>query len=234
LACQFGADWGCVGSVTYPTVSQGLPHLTVTFNRFQTTTPISGMSVSLCAGGADCSTPIDQSVTDSNGTVTLTDTVIENGQQGLNGSLQLSGADIYPTTVYWGFPLSEPNGRFDTVIPVFTVEDVNALFTGLVAFEEGKGLVAVAAVDCLGAQAPNVRIRSSADDAGASTLYVSWPALSEATGQTDSSGAAFIVNVPVGSIDLWATPVALGSTASHLSVYVQGNTLTEVSMAPTQ
>ncbi len=236
VACGVTADWGCVGDgiVTHAPPLQGVPTLTVSFVYWLTSTPIVGMSVAMCGGAPDCSTPVDTGVTDDAGAVTLTDYLIDPGQAGLQGFFELSSNQIYPTIVYWGFPLSSANGRFDTPIDVLTPSEVS-LVLGQIGLEPGKGVVVVAALDCQGALAPNVTIQSGFNDAGASTYYIAKSNVpSSELDATTSVGLAVIVNVPVGYVDLFVTPSGLGTPSSILTVYVPANMVTEVSMAPNQ
>ncbi len=226
-----------LGHVKYPGVPNGQDgtQLTVGFDYLDNLLiPVPDILVNMCEGVQDCSTPVDQGTTDVAGTVTLT-SFAANAQAGLDGVLMLSGSTIYPTNVYWEFPLSQPHGRFDNPIPLLTPNNVN-LIASQTQPQAGTGLIAVIVLDCLGAPAADVVVRSGVDDAGASTWYpldAHLEGLSSIRRQTATLGVAFVANVPVGNVDLWAIPAALGASSSYVNVYVQANAVTEVSMAPT-
>lgn len=246
--CQRGANWSCVGHVQWPTAQPARRELSVMFANFGSPNPIIGISVSMCGPGAECPPPpISTGSTNDKGAVTLVDTTHGiNVDQGLNGFLQLSGPagmpdggaiDIYPTRVYWGFPLSEAQGRLGEPVPLLSTAQVSGIVSGIThaTLDNTTGQIGVQAVDCLGTQALGVRVSISGADAGALIpTYLAQGFPSPSARQTDDQGIALFLNVPPGNYDIIAKPVALsGRESSKVSVYVHAGTLTEVALAPT-
>jgi hypothetical protein len=237
--CQAGGNWACVGHVQWPHAKASVRHFTVALlGFFDGGLPQPGVTVKLCTVmDTDCSSNVSRGITDPNGIVRLTDSTDSiNGQHlGLFGYLQLSSPDLYPTTVYWEFPLSEPEGLLSTPILVASAGGWRGLLITLanVTPDPELGHIAVVALDCLGNQAANVRF-SARQGIGESAklLYASDSALSP-DGPTDSRGTAFFINVPPGLVEIDATPDATGQVSSHVTALVRPGSLTEVNMAPT-
>jgi hypothetical protein len=234
--CEAGNHWSCVGHVQWPAAKSRQRTITVGFVDFIASQGETGVAVKMCAPqDPTCIMPIDQGVTDG-GLVTLTDRTgaTNGGTFGLEGFFDLSSPSLFPTIVYWGFPLSETHGLLATPIPVFEALElpaVVALAGANVTLDPGRGHLAFLAIDCFGNQA--VGVTFSASPVGDAQLFYGAGQTLSSTGPTDKSGSGFYFNVPPGSVDLYATPLATGVTASHLSVSVRAGTITEVSLAPT-
>jgi hypothetical protein len=234
--CQAGGNWACVGHVQWPAAKALKRTLTLGLAHFHGGVAADHVTVNLCGpGDPDCGNPIDTQVTDASGLVRLIDgTGVVNGQaNGLLGHLDLSSPSLYPSTVYWGFPLSEPEGVLSTPLPVFSMDEwlVISILAG-VHLDSARGHIAMVVVDCLGNQSAGVTFSVTGIDEGTSLVYAAGSTL-RATGPTDAEGAAFLMNVPVNkTIDISAVPVRLGMTSAHVSVSARAGTLTEVSLAP--
>lgn len=234
--CNAGGNWSCVGHVQWPAAKALTRALTVGLVDILDGHPEGGVTVTMCGvGDPACVTKIDQQVTDTSGLARLVDdTAVVNGQaNGLLGYLELSSPNLYPTIIYWGFPLSEPEGVLATPLPVFSTFEwpfVPESYPGVIA-DPARGHIAIVTVDCLGNQAAGVTFSANGIDAATQLLYVAGETLN-AVGPTDGKGVAFFVNVPLGSIDIAATPVRLGRVSGHISVFVRPGTLTQVSLAP--
>jgi hypothetical protein len=233
--CEIGANWTCVGHVEWPAIKAPVRMLTASFEGFGSSHPAVGLTVRMCrAADPICSEWVDRQITDARGVAHFTDaTTINATGYGLNGSLNFSGADVYPQFILWGFPLSEPNGAIGIPLFVFSPTDVETLM--LLAGETkvaGTGHLGVVALDCLGTQAPGVRFPPIG---GVRPYYVTGAStgLSQNAGSTDVPGVAFYFNVPPGPVDLVATPAVLGRPSSRVSAFVVQDTLTQVAMAPT-
>ncbi len=235
-SCDVGGNWSCVGHVQWPTAKTDTRVLTVTFVNIVGGEPMAGVSVKMC-GGADCSPPIDTGTSDANGTVHLTDTTsATNGQgYGLNGYLDVSGPNVYPALVYWGFPLSEGDALFGTPIPLFPADQWTTFTQGTISVDPTRGTIAAAALDCLGDQATGVSFSATGVgfDQETSVRYLQGTSISPTATHTDHAGIGFVFNVPTGSVDVTATPVGLGQVYSMNTVQVRQGTLTEVGMSPT-
>jgi hypothetical protein len=203
----------------------------------------------MCGPSPECPVPISTAPTDTTGAVELVDNSsgagVGNVDLGLNGFLELSGpasipdagaVDIYPTRIYWGFPLSEPHGLLGEPLPLLATWELNAEVTSATkaAPVAGTGQVAMLAVDCLGTQAPGVAFSISGAGANAlKPIYLDGLTPSPSATETYGGGTAFFLNVPPGSYDITAKVVASGRDSSKVSVYVHTGMLTEVALAPT-
>jgi hypothetical protein len=208
--------------------------LTLALAGFGSGQPETGATVKMCSGtDSECAPPIDEQMTDSNGIVRLTEnaSVLNGGQRGLNGFLEVTAPDLFPTTIYWGFPLSEPHGVFSTPLPVFSLTDAADLAFSGINLDASRGHVAVLSVDCLGSQSPGVTFSAQGIDAQTQLFYAAGPALSP-KGPTDGRGAGFFFNVPPGSVDVTATPVLLGGPSGSIPVVVRAGWITEASIGP--
>lgn len=232
--CQSGSDWSCVGEVLWPYVEAKERILTVGFSSQYLPAIREGIRVEMCAWSDEkCKTPLDSAYTDANGIVELVDrTGSANGLGfGLNGFLKLSSEQVYPTKVYWGFPLSEPHGALGTSIPIFHEYALYAVAGG--PLDPTRGLIGAVVVDCAGVPASDVEVALSTDDPAVQRVYARGTAPDRAATDTDQTGTVFFTDVPVGGHTLTVTPKAIGSASSVVPVDVQPGTLTEVGLGPT-
>jgi hypothetical protein len=236
--CEYGRRWDCVDHITWPSAGSSSLKLTVLVvdggelllgNGPQA---LAGVTVKLCMG-ATCAAPVQ---TNADGRATLTaPTSWLTLYYGPNGYLDVEGDGLQPALVYWGFPLSEPDGAFSTPIVMFTVDEWNLLLASLaLPADTTRGAIAALTLDCFGTVAPDVAVALLSPDAGAATpLYQSGASLSGLASGTDTSGEAFFFDVEPGPYDVTATPIELGAASSHVSLTVRPGTLTEVALAPT-
>ena len=153
---------------------------------------------------------------------------------GPTGYLQLLGpSPYYPYYYYWGYPLSQPQvygagGQFTTTYVEGLLQMVG------VTQQPSLGILVVSVFDCQGQYAPGVVVTLDAMDAGA-IHSCTGENLSSAqmSTTTDNTGSIFCVNVPTGSIQLTATPIALGKPSSTVTAYVLGSAVTRVLLYPT-
>jgi hypothetical protein len=147
---------------------------------------------------------------------------------GLNAFLQLTSPTIVPTLFYWGFPLSEAavafTGHFYD-IRIFTPAELQASLTATrITQDPSRGMIGVGISDCLGSTAAGVQMTFDVSDPLIQTYYGA---------TTEMAGVFAMFDVPPGYVNLTATPPALTTPSSHVSVLVRAGTLTEVYMAPT-
>jgi len=237
--CRIGNNWWCVGNeqYQYPAPISATRQVIVGFIDDVKSQPQVGVTVEMCSSkDPECAAPLDTQVTNDGGVVTMTDQsgAGNGGDIGLNGFFKLTSPSLYPTTVYWGFPLSEPHGVIGTPIPVFPAGDWQDLLeVADVSADSMRGHIAVVALDCLGSQAPGVTFTATGTDSETTLLYFVGGTLST-DGGTDRSGSAFFLNVPVGTTTVSAIPAGLGGQISgQETVYVRAGAVTEVSVAPT-
>ena len=96
-----------------------------------------------------------------------------------------------------------------------------------------RGQIAVQASDCFFAPASDVVFAAQGIDAQTKLVYLAGGTLLPSATQTDIEGFAFLLNVPVGSVTITATPKALGSVSSKVSVFTRAGVLTSVLALPT-
>ncbi len=247
--CREGENWSCIGNLHWPAVGGPTRNLSVKFTDPVSSNPITGISVRMCGPSPECPVPISTSLTDETGTAHLVDDSLAPGagnvDQGLNGYLQIlkppasdgGGVDIYPTHVYWGFPLSESQGRLGEPLPLLSTAELSLVVSSVtkLAPDPTMGQVAMLALDCLGTQAPGVSFSIRGAGTGAlNPVYLDGLTPSPTATKTFEGGTAFFFNVPPGSYDITANPAALdGRASSTVSVYVHAGVLTEVALAPT-
>ena len=260
--CQAGQNWTCLGHVTWPTAKAAPRKFAVAF--IDTADPKSpyrqGIVVKMCTG--DCAHPFSQTTTDESGLAHLTDTTNSaNGAgNGLNGYLDLSSpracpengcpgpspgacpengcpAVLLPTRVYWGFPLSEPNGALGTPVPFLEASVWTDLWEhGLgVHLDPNMGAIAAVVLDCSGNQAPNVAVSISVPDSQPPNTPYYAPNFvpTQTLTQTGNVALAFFINVTPGQVTVTATPVDRTDPSSVFAMEVVAGKLTEVSLAPT-
>jgi hypothetical protein len=239
--CEIGNNWSCVGHVEWPAAKGPTRKLTLALvDALDMSQPATAATVKLCSEVGKPCKELDENVTNDQGVVTLVDASQVLGGIALNGYLEVSSPDLYPTIIQWGFPLSEPHGILSTPIPVFSSFDLNILLGGDGPsdwMDPTRAMIAVGAVDCLGDNSSGVRF--SADGLGADFLLTYLKQPPSLTGPTDQTGAAIFSKVsPPGPqdipISISATPDALlGKKSSVQTVGVRAGWLTEVLMMPT-
>jgi hypothetical protein len=249
-ACDIGNNWACVEHFGWPPTAASSRSLTVRFADVISGAPLVGVQVSMCeptplddAGasqGNGCIVPVAAEQTDVNGSVTLTDATLNGQSFGLDGYLALSAPSLYPTLVYWGFPLSQVHGSIADPIPVFSVSDWSVLGTllssNVATLDPARGAVIGAVLDCFGTLAPGTAVAlSGPDTSGAMPVYFrsDFTLVGGPGALTDTTGVAIFVNVPPGIVDVIATPVSIGRPSSRVSVLVKAGTVTEVNLSPT-
>jgi hypothetical protein len=231
--CRVGNDWTCVDHLQWPAVRGSPRELTLGLINIVDGSPIASATVTMC-GSAACDPLIDRQQTSAGGVVRLLDRSPTFSGLGLDGYLSVSlDASFYPTTIQWGFPLSEVHGVLGAPIPVVPrgeLSDLAGLFG--VTIDPAMGHIAAVAVDCLGNQSSGVRFAVSGAPSTAQTFYFRGR-FPNKEGPTDSSGNAFILNVAPGTYQMEATPDLLGAPSSRQTVVVRAGELTEVGMGPT-
>jgi hypothetical protein len=231
--CEIGNNWSCVGNFEWPAAKGPRRELTLTLvDALDMSRPVTGATVKLCAQvGAACN-GLDEQVTDDQGVVKLVDDSSTIDGIALDGYLEVSSPNVYPTIIQWGFPLSEPEGILSTPIPVFSSSELSELLSAAGSIDPAQGMIAVAAVDCLGDNSPGVRFSAGGLGPDSVLVYLNQPPT--LTGPTDERGAAIFSNVPApGPYDVSATPDALGRPSSLQHVGVRAGWLTAVLMMPT-
>ena len=155
---------------------------------------------------------------------------------GLDGYVQLKSPDFPPYLYYWGFPLSEPEFQladspaWNVSIKVLTADELNQLGTSLgYPYDSSASLLIAFVVDCTSHFAPGVQIATDPPSPTGMTVY----GLSRSLTATDGNGFATFAALPTGSVNVTATPLALGKVSSRQTVNVRPGWVTNVGMFPT-
>jgi hypothetical protein len=226
-ACS-GTDWHCVGHLNWPTLgSASTPYtMNLLVRDYSNPSPVSGATVDVCADtDPDCSMSYAHGTTGVDGKIALPFRNVSGttaGGYGLEGYLKISGPDLEPTYIYWGFPLSGSS--------LYLPAEVTTLSENAGLYEEAnvkpdptRGSVAVATFDCQFGGAAGVEVKLDPADPATqsfSTTYAS-------TTMTDSQGIIIFTNVPAGAVQVTATPPGLSRASTHVSATVrpQANTI---------
>jgi hypothetical protein len=196
-------------------------------------TPIPGLNVRVCSNGdVTCASPgLGEGVTDTSGQVSLRFANANTATGGVNGYLQIDPGDsgILPYLYFWGFPLSEKEW-LRAYWGLQTLADWQSAAQSVgISMDPERGMIVAFVSDCLNNGAANVSVTLSNQDAGAVESNFG----GTMNGPTDSTALAIFNNVPVGSTEVTATPVALGRPSSKATVYVRKGTVTVVLLYPT-
>ncbi|MCL2447432.1 MAG: hypothetical protein FWD17_00640 [Polyangiaceae bacterium] len=239
--CKAGANWACVGSVQWPwTVGSASRPVRLTDLTSLEDGPVTGATVSLCqTDDPTCATPVgDTAQVASDGSVDLVDTTatLPPNYYGLNGFLAVrSGSpstatsNVYPTNIFWGFPLS--GGVIATPIYAPTAEEWASAGWASLASPD-LGLVIASAVDCFGEAATGVQFALEGPNEPAPIYLTGLMAPAIALGVGPTTTAAIFPNVAPGLVDVVAIPPGFDRPVSRVSMQVQAGVLTGVILSP--
>ena len=227
--CALGSQWYCVGHLAPPQESSQDTAVTLTLYDIFTNKPLVGAEVDVCSRTDSTCTPVITSATsdvDGKATVTVPSNV---GGLGASGYLKISEPNLLvPELIFWGFPLSEPT-LADTIGTFTTAEATPSALTSVLGVPvdlTSHALVVVSPLDCQNVAATGVTFSVSSPDPGTQVLYVTSTGGFSTDAGTSPAGLALIVNVPVGSVTVTATPRALGRPSSVVSGFTWAGTVT--------
>jgi hypothetical protein len=234
-ACADGNYWECVGKVSWPAPESATTKFQLTVIDYVTGMTVPGMDVSVC-GFADqtCISALAVGTTDASGAVSLSFPNMANvaGQLGLgvNVYLQVTSPNnsIVPLYAYWGFPMS--SAQVFSYGNVLTPAEMQQQWAAVnVTQDPTRGVVGVAVYDCEFNSASRVRVTLSTAD---SQTRAFMPAGVE-SGITDQTGVLVFTNVPVGTFELTATPMAIRTPSTKVNATARAGGLTQVVVYPT-
>jgi hypothetical protein len=230
--CSWGADWSCVGRFNWPPGTLGPIDVTAVVYDVLSQFPTVGATVKLCnSQDFACTPPLDMRVTDDAGIALL-----HRGPAMASALayLDVSSSAIAPVIEFDVAPESVP--RFRVPVPTLTP----ALFAQTPAVVEftpdpSLGMLYVAAVDCRLAAAPGVQFSIAPMAPTTRVFYQANNAYSTTATATDATGLAEIFDVPVmpTTLELTATPQALGRTSGKMAVFTRLDTEAIVVAEPT-
>jgi hypothetical protein len=239
VACGRGSDWSCVGRVSWPRPKADTVTFTIEVKDYVSGSTFSNVDVSLCSRmDVDCQNPVAHGSTGPAGRVVLSfrePTV--NSFLGLDGYVQVTSPDIIPYRFYWGGPLSESHYELidqtvgNIAIRLFTPNDAKQLGAsiGIPYDPNATGLIA-GVNDCELHASSGVQVAAEPTSPAVKEAY----GLSRTAMATDMSNPyALIAYLPEGSVDVVATPLALGKASSRQTVTVRKGWFTFIDMLPT-
>jgi hypothetical protein len=214
---------------------------------FQEGVMLPGVDVALCdRQDVTCAHPKASGTTDPAGGVVLEFPNVANlSMLGLDAYLQLrtpddaeAAAKIVPWLYYFGFPLSQPqyvatdSPSATLAIRVETIDDANRLAASVgITYDPSAGYLIAIPTDCEFRRASGLRVTTDPSYPMVQTIY----GLDRSNTSTDAvTGFASFVGLPAGSVDVIATPLALGNKpSSRETVNVRSGWTTAVTMLPT-
>jgi hypothetical protein len=242
--CAFGAQWGCVGKVSWPVPAVGVGTVKFTVEVFDSGTHqlLQGLTVKGCGrNDATCVNPIDTQTTDSNGLVRLTAPVVQN--LGWDGFLEVSGTAAgadYGTTL--SFPVIAITG--DVLEPYVQLAVTTPDLLDNIAVANGftrdtsRGIVIAFARDCELVDAPHVTfaVNPEAMDAETVPYYAvnGVPSKYATETQFAATGAwGGWINLKPGSVNVTAKSLTIGQEYSSTTIFVRANAVTVTRALPT-
>jgi hypothetical protein len=231
-ACANGAQWSCVGKVSWPTPRSATATILFEPRDYQSGVPIPGVAVSVCDSvDVGCVSPLGAGTSDPTGLASL---IVENplntaGHQnlGLTGYLKATSPDYVPFYEFWGFPLSEPS--YYSYGELTKTASLTEIATSVdVMLDSSRGTVAVAVYDCEGNPAAGVDVSLIPHDV--STRSFTTTGAEVAT--TDVTGVLVFLNAPAGHVQITAKPDALEGPSSVIGANVWAGAITQVIVLP--
>jgi hypothetical protein len=226
--CSWGADWSCVGKVSWPTPAPDPVTTTVFVYSSANALPIEGALVKLCDTNQPACTPplAGPATTDDGGTAVLQ----RPAQAGGTFFVDVSSSAITPSLTFVVFPLSQPSAT----IPIVTVPEGElpslANLAG-VTLDPALGMILVVAVDCRLAPAP--RVTFDLTPKGTSTLaYLVGANPVIGTTETDLSGTGVFANT-IANMTLTLTVTTPQGPSAKVSVFARDGGISTVYAVPT-
>ncbi len=233
VACGWGTDWRCVGHVAWPPIRSVGATYHLMLKDFSNGAPVAGASVVLCASAdVDCKMHLAMDTTNGAGSASLSfQNVPGAGGEltlGLLGYLMITSPTLVDSYYYWGFPLSE--AQLYAYQLAYTPDELQGILASLnVTQDPNRGFVGVAVFDCDYNGAGGVQVTLDAADAAPQA----YTPMGVETTTTDKQGLLLFPNVPVGTVHVTATPVALGKPSGSTTVMVRKGAITTALVAPT-
>lgn len=234
--CSLGNQWYCVGNLPQPTLSSPPVEASAYFYEYLTNQPVANATVTACSeNDVGCSRTLSTATTDDAGLATVR---FPGNMQafGPTGYVQVTGANLFPTLVFWGYSLTQR-----AVLWIFDTIHVERRQPA-VSPSPGPGR----SLDSRAGRRRRVGLRQHArlwrtfeiepSNPDTRIFHVSGGAISLTAASTDSTGGALIVNVPVSTntVQITATPNALGRVSSIETGFVRAGALTAIGAYVTQ
>jgi hypothetical protein len=227
--------WACVGLVEY--ARPEAPSATVSFTIVDPIDrkPVGGMSIVPCSSfDATCMSPLGPPVvTDAAGSASLTVSTeaTVTGLFGFSGYFRITGPNRNSFLAFTAPPIVRDHVISTLIGKPETLAVLSPSPAVPVDPKLGQGIVTVG--DCFGARASGVRIELDGADGGTRVFYAVGVSPNEAATVTDTSGIAFLVNVPPGLVILHAFDAKTGREVARLNVVEQAGFVSLVDLGPT-
>lgn len=235
-------EWACVGH--QPALGNAPSTITITaqITNFLTGDPVPGLSLEVCKSPRDptCAGPIGPFTSDAQGLAKLT---IPTSQAGFDGYVRVTGKvqvagdggthteSIVPYLWYFSRPLVA-DGKYP--LAIFSTSGFGVILGALGATPDPKrGHLSVEVDNCLGKDAPGVKLDVDTADAKSTSFYVV-DGLPTHKADRTKDGIAGFLNLPTGIANIKTTPDAIGIPDAEKSVFVEAGTLTTMLLSPNQ
>ncbi len=231
--CGIGTFWACAGNVAWPELAPGDQAPTLTLTDSTTGQGVAGASVTACGlSDRSCATPVGEGTSDAAGQVTLALPAQTNLRLGFQGYFDVKAPGDVEELFFLTSPLTVAHARIALTL-LSQVGFTDQTSSVGVTLDPTRGQIAVEAVDCLFTPASDVVFTAQGTDAQSKLVYLAGGSFLASATSTDITGFAFLLNVPVGTVTLEATPKSLGSVSSKVNVFTRAGVLTSVLALPT-
>jgi hypothetical protein len=226
-------DWSCLGKVTWPAPTAPMAEVNLSFSKLVGKGALEGLTVKVCdKADTPCAAPLSTGTTDAMGAVKLS---VATGTSGFDGYLDVSGASIVPSLIYYLPPIVADIAAGSLDIPLVTTDSLS-LITGLaggITLDPTRGQLLALTYDCAAANAIGVKVAASTSDAKTTQAYLQGSALSTMATQTDKSGGSVLFNLPAGPTSASVTIAGKGTLTAKSSVNVRAGAFTYATLPPT-
>ncbi|HKQ69635.1 MAG TPA: hypothetical protein VJT73_09860 [Polyangiaceae bacterium] len=235
-ACQIGRTWECLDTPQHWPKPKALGNVTFSMNIADLVTekPYKQATVKACRNtDFMCTTPVDQSMTDDNGLVSLS---VPPGSEGFNGYIDITGGDngegsaIFPAMWYPQPPIVAGGWRGTTQFVSIASFPRLSIATGA-TIDPTRGHFAANATDCNFSPAAGVSfIADTADKATQSFYFIGGIPSISATETAAGSPIGGFVNLPAKLVVVDAS--FKGRPMGQLQFNIRAGTFTTSSFPP--
>jgi hypothetical protein len=222
-----GKDWACAPGTRAAATPEPVPlGFFLSAVDFVSAAPVEQLRVRSCyRADVDCASPVaDELVADADGRVQIS------APAGFNGYLEIQGAGMLPTLLFFAAPWSpQLLAQLErTPVQLLPLASLEALAnTARLQIDPASGVVGVSARDCAGAVAPGVRLEL--DTSAVPYAFVDeLPVVNQEV--TSEQGLAGFVNVPAGVVVVRSFAQGQPEPVGVESLLVRGGWLSSMSL----
>jgi hypothetical protein len=230
--CSIGEYWECAGHTTIPLAKSNKTTFTLQLQSEVDASAVTTATVKACAlSDPTCTSFVASGTTDSLGHVTLTLPMTQE-PYGFGGYFDISAPTFARYLLFLAEPLSEP----EVIFPQVNIEPtsaVEALYAAAgVTADPSRGVLDVGTTDCHWTAAPHVQVHADTADAKTTAYYPSGGAYDATATSTDATGQAIFLNLPAGTVNVTATPLAIGRTSSKTPTLIRAGAVSKIIVRP--